>query len=76
MENLKNILLKVMNFIMIMKNLIMKVIGKMILLLKLELKNGMMILFIKENILMEKKMVLALISGIMEVFIEENGKII
>ena len=76
MENLKNILLKVMNFIMIMKNLIMKVIGKMILLLKLELKNGMMILFIKENILMEKKMVLALISGIMEVFIKENGKII
>ena len=76
MENLKNILLKVMDFIMIMKNLIMKVIGKMILLLKLELKNGMMILFIKENILMEKKMVLALISGIMEVFIKENGKII
>ena len=76
MENLKNILLKVMEFIMIMKNLIMKVIGKMILLFKLELKNGMMILFIKENILMEKKMVLALISGIMEVFIKENGKII
>ena len=76
MENLKNILLKVMDFIMIMKNLIMKVIGKMILLFKLELKNGMMILFIKENILMEKKMVLALISGIMEVFIKENGKII
>ena len=76
MVNLKNILLKVMEFIMIMKNLIMKVIGKMILLFKLELKNGMMILFIKENILMEKKMVLALISGIMEVFIKENGKII
>ena len=76
MENLKNILLKVMEFIMIMKNLIMKVIGKMILLFKLELKNGMMILFIKENILMEKKMVLALISGIMEAFIKENGKTI
>ena len=76
MVNLRNILQKDMEYIMIMKIHIMKVIGKMTVLLKLELKNGKMILFMKENIIMEKKMVLEFIFGIMDLIIKENGKII
>ena len=54
----------------------MKVNGKMIYKIILELKNGMMVLYIKVNLKMEKNVVLELIFGMMVLNIMENGIII
>jgi hypothetical protein len=44
--------------------------------MELALKNFQMVHFIKAIILTEKKMVLVVIIGMMELFMKENGKII
>ena len=68
--------MKDMEYITIMKIVFMKDFGKKTHLLKLELKNGKMILILKENILKEKKMELEFIIGKMVLIMKVNGKII
>ena len=65
-----------MEFINIIKKQFMKVYGMMIHKIHLELKNGMIILIIKENIIMGKKMVLVFIFGLMVHIMKVNGLII